>query len=201
MMTEGMRKDEDQEIRFRLLSLANLSRKINEGISLEELYRDAERKFDTMIGLLNDDAHHKALKSLGTTIHDLQRSSQAILQLLITNKQGNPYMTLCVSEEASQDEIKRRRNKLLQVFHPDRNRNSSLNESITRNINEAYDKIMNTHHDTGISNAQVRSHLRPAASYNGKQFDVKKKRYMLYIFIVLAAAAAISVFFAFIFYA
>ncbi|RJQ42894.1 MAG: hypothetical protein C4538_12910 [Nitrospiraceae bacterium] len=200
MTIGGGKKEEKLETKFRLLSMATLSRKIHEGISLEELYRDAERKFDTMIGLLK--GHYPdgyLMGSSETTIDDLKHASLSILRLLIANKQDNPYMTLCVSEEASQEEIKSRRNKLLQIFHPDRNGDNSSNEIMTKNINEAYEKIINADSGPGISYTGIKTRLRPAAPYNRRQFDIRRK-YLLYLFIALVTLSAIAGFFAVLFY-
>ena len=42
------------DIEFKLLSVASLVNRIHNGITIENLHSDAERKFDTLIDLLND---------------------------------------------------------------------------------------------------------------------------------------------------
>lgn len=124
---------------FGLLSVAALIKKIRSGISIEELYIEAERKFDTLIELLSDKYTDKTvIARFGYSLDELKGMSLLILDRLVTDTSSNPYMTLCVSEKASLEEIKRRRNKLLYIFHPDRNPDELSNSSNTMRINEAY---------------------------------------------------------------
>jgi curved DNA-binding protein CbpA len=52
----------------------------------------------------------------------------------------NHYEFLGVSPQATIEEIKAQRNRMLQAYHPDHNKNSSAN-AITRSINEAWETL------------------------------------------------------------
>lgn len=146
-MAEQFRAEAINDSNFRFLSVAALLKKIRNGMGVEELYREAERKFDTLIELLNGTYTDNAvIDGFGYSLDELKEMSLLIFNLLISEKGSNPYITLCVSEEASLEEIKRRRNKLLYIFHPDRNPNEFTNETNTMRINEAYELIANKYH-------------------------------------------------------
>lgn len=139
--TEGLNAE-----KFRLLSAASLLNKVRKGMSVEDMYRDAERKFDTLIDLLGDTYSREAeFGGESFTMDDLKRMSLFVFDSLICNSAADPYMTLCVLEDASPREIKRRRNRLLTVFHPDRNWKEFASSMKTKRINEAYNLIINHH--------------------------------------------------------
>jgi hypothetical protein len=141
-MGEQFRAEAINDSNFRFLSVAALLIKIRNGIDIEELYREAERKFDTLIELLSD-AHtnNAVIARFGYSLDELKEVSLLIFNRLISDTSSNPYITLCVSVGASLEEIKRRRNKLLYIFHPDRNANELTNGTNTMRINEAYELI------------------------------------------------------------
>jgi len=146
-MVEQFRAEAINDSNFGLLSVAALLKKIRNGISIEELYREAERKFDTLIELLSDTYTDKTvIARFGYSIDELKEMSLLIFKRLITDTSSNPYFTLCVSEGASLEEIKRRRNKLLYIFHPDRNPEELTNGTNTMRINEAYEIISNKYY-------------------------------------------------------
>lgn len=141
--TEG-----DSDVQLRLLSAGALLKKVRDGITVEALYRDAERKFDTLVMILSDAYRDNSLlESVDFTIENLKQVAREVFERLISNRDADPFMTLCVRETESLDEIRRRRNKLLLIFHPDRNGDALANESKTRKINEAYGKIVTNHHE------------------------------------------------------
>ena len=146
-MIEQFREEAINDSNFGLLSAASLLKKIRNGISAEELYREAERKFDTLVELLSDKYTDKTvIARFGYSLDELKEMSLLIFNRLITDSSSNPYMTLCVSEGAAIEEIKRRRNKLLYIFHPDRNPGEATNGTNTMRINEAYERISTTYY-------------------------------------------------------
>ena len=148
-MVEQFRAEAVNDSNFRFLSVAALLQKIHNGISIEELYREAERKFDTLIELLSDRYTDKTvLDRFGYSLDELKEMSLLVFNRLISDTSSNPYITLCVLPGASLEEIKRRRNKLLFIFHPDRNQNELINGTHTMRINEAYDRIANKYYKT-----------------------------------------------------
>ena len=145
-MVEQFEPEAINDSNFRLLSAASLLKKIRNGISTEDLYGEAERKFDTLVELLSDTyADKKTIARFGFSVDELKEMSLLIFNRLITDTSSNPYRTLCVSEGAALEEIKRRRNKLLYIFHPDRNPEESTNGTNTMRINEAYEIISTTY--------------------------------------------------------
>jgi hypothetical protein len=143
-MVEQNRAETITDVNFKLLSVAALIKKVHNGISIEHLYSDAERKFDTLVELLTDVyTDDTAIAKFGYSLDELKQMSLLIFTRLISDINSDPYMTLCVLEGASLEEIKRRRNKLLYIFHPDRNQNEFINGTITRKLNEAYKIIAN----------------------------------------------------------
>ena len=143
-MVEQHRVETITDANFKLLSVAALIKKVHNGISIENLYSDAERKFDTLVELLSDTyTDDTVIAKFGYSLDELKQMSLLIFTRLISDMNSNPYITLCVLEGASLEEIKRRRNKLLYIFHPDRNQDEFTNGTMTRKINEAYKIIAN----------------------------------------------------------
>jgi len=148
-MAEQLHEEEINDSAFELLSVAALLKKIRDGLSLEELYREAERKFDTLIALLSDTYTDKSvIARFGYSLDELKEMALFVLNRLTSDTSSNPYIALCVSEQASLEEVKRRRNKLLYIFHPDRNTEGLTNGNNTIRINEAYELIVNTFNKT-----------------------------------------------------
>jgi hypothetical protein len=162
---------------FGLLSVAALLKKIRNGIRTEELYREAERKFDTLINLTSDMYTDKTvITRFGYSLDELKEMSLLIFNRLITDTNSNPYMTLCVSEGASLEEIKRRRNKLLYIFHPDRNPDKLTNGTNTMRINEAFEIISNNYYREDKPFEFIKTRVPRYYSY--------RKRRMLTFFII-----------------
>jgi hypothetical protein len=124
-----------------LLALEGL---YSESVSAHEMYRNVIENFDVLIEfLIGDHIDDETIFSLGFNKEELDRKAFALLDHLIFNRGSNSYLTLCVFDDASQDEIKHRWKELLKLFHPDRNRDSFEAEVRTKRINEAYEAIIN----------------------------------------------------------
>jgi hypothetical protein len=179
-MVEPFRAEAINDLNFGLLSVASLLKKIRDGISIEELYREAERKFDTLIKLASDTYTDKTvIDRFGYSLDELKEMSMLIFNRLITDKSSNPYITLCVSEGASLEEIKRRRNKLLYIFHPDRNSEKLTNGNNTMRINEAYEIISNKYYKADKPFEFIKTRVPRYNSYR------KKMMLMLFILFII----------------
>jgi hypothetical protein len=181
------------DITFQLLSIASLLSKINNGLSIEELYDYAERKFDILMGLLNNEySDESLLVSDRYSLDDLKQLSLSIFQKLIFNPASNPFMTICVSESASLDEVKRRRNKLLHIFHPDRNIEGKVNGKITVQINNAFEQIVNNRPAATMSD-NSRTNIPPTyANHYSQQKNTYEKKFYLFLVIFVTILALIS---------
>jgi hypothetical protein len=173
MPGHSQNKTSNDDKKIKLLGAAGLIRKVQEGISTEELYRETSRKFDTLVELMSDiHGNNSMLRVFGFNIDGLRQNSLLLFDRLISNKNSNPYITLCVSKDASIEEINRRRKKLLQIFHPDKHRISDTNEIKTRRINEAYEKIININFETRVSSDNLNSDsARRKLFRNANQYD------------------------------
>lgn len=178
------------DLRFQLLSVVSLDSRINNGLSIEKLYDSAQRKFDTLIAILRKDINDESIiSSEGYSLDNLQNISHSILQKLIFNTASNPYMTLCVSEKASLDEMKRRRNQLLNVFHPDRNSQDDSKSAMTVKINEAYEQVVNNLHSQEM-NSGVTSNISKTSinnySYTKRLYEKRFYFTMAILFVIVA---------------
>ena len=191
-MVNHFRTKNASDIKFQLLSVASLQSKINNGLSIDELFNDAERKFDTLIGLLsNEFIDETILISDGYSLDDLKKLSHLIFQRLISNSDTDPYMTLCVSKSASVDEIKRRRNRLLHVFHPDRKGNDVSNGITAVKINEAYEQIVNNISRSDIASASFKGNIPSSFTY---RYTNQKKSYEKKFYVIIVIAISILAF-------
>jgi hypothetical protein len=159
-VTEQSREEEITDIDFRLLSVASLLNKMRDGISIDELYGDAERKFDTLIEILGDTYDDSAILSkIGYSLNDLKQLSFSVFNHLISNNSSSPHMTICVLEDAPLEEIKRRRNKLLNIFHPDRPWDEHSDGSHASKINEAYEQIVNNQSERTVRFENIKTNI------------------------------------------
>ena len=191
-MINHFRTEKASDIKFQLLSVASLQSKINNGLSMQELFNDAERKFDTLIGLLsNEFLDEIILSSECYSLEDLKKLSLLIFERLISNKETDPYMTLCVSRSASVSEIKRRRNRLLHVFHPDRTGNEVSNGSTVVKINEAYEQIVNNLSTSDMSSTSFKKNIPESFSH---RYIKQKKSYEKNFYIIIVISISILAF-------
>jgi hypothetical protein len=182
-MIDQTRTEKTTDLNFRLLSVAALINKVRNGITIDELYRDAERKFDILIELVSDTYKENTLLSnSGYSIDDLKKVSLLIFNQLISDGNFNPFVTLCVLEGASLKEVKRRRNKLLHIFHPDRNREEFSDTTKTRRINEAYEKIIDKYNMKDVALKSEDITIPRAYPYEKKSYE---KRLILFLVIIV----------------
>lgn len=185
-MSEQFRSEVVNDSDFKFLSVAALLKKIRNGIGIEELHREAERKFDTLIELLSDTYTDNSVSTrFGYSLDEIKEMSLLIFSRLISDTSSNPYITLCVSERASIQEIKRRRNKLLYIFHPDRNRDGLINGSITMRINEAYELIANKYCKTDQPFKYIKTRVPSYFAYRKKKIFALFIIFLIFIFTFL----------------
>ena len=100
-------------------------------------------------------------------------------------------MTLCVSRSASVDEIKRRRNRLLHVFHPDRKGNDVSSGITAVKINEAYERIVNNISRSDIASASFKGNIPSSLTY---RYTNQKKSYEKKFYVIIVIAISILAF-------
>lgn len=180
-MAEQVSTETITDTNFKLLSVAALLKKVRDGITTEHLYLDAERKFDILIDILNDIyTDNSVLGKFGYSLDELKQLSYLIFNQLIINANSNPYITLCLLEGAPLEEVKRRRNKLLHIYHPDRNREEHASGAKTMRINEAYQKILNQCHKTDIQFNNIKTNVPYYYSNN------KKNKLIIYLVVAIS---------------
>ena len=182
-MTVDKKKGSD-DINFKLLSVAALINKLKDGISIEDLYLDAERKFDILTDLINGAyTNNTSNGMIGYTIDELKKYSYIVLNRLVSESNSDPYQTLCVHQSATIREIKRRRNKLLHIFHPDMSQADLSNGTRTRKITEAYEKIVSDQNKgiNGSSNSKIP--FPPSYPFRKKYYE--NRLTLIFIFVVL----------------
>lgn len=177
-MAEQINTEIITDANFKLLSAAALLTKVRNGITTEALYQDAERKFDILIDILNNVyTDSAALAKFGYSLDELKQLSYLIFNQLLAH--ADPHIALCLLEGAPLEEVKRRRNKLLHIFHPDRNQDELASGAKTIKINEAYQNILNQYHTRDI-----KFKLKPKVTYYAS--DNKKSTLMIYIIVALS---------------
>lgn len=180
-MAEQLRTETITDTNFKLLSVAALLKKVRGGITTEDLYPDAERKFDILIDILNDVYTDSSLAGFGYSLDELKQVAYLIFSQLFANANSNPYVTLCLLEGAPLEEVKRRRNKLLHIFHPDRNREEITSGANTMRINEAYKQILNQY------KPNIKFKLKPKVThYASNNKKIKLSIYFAVIVLLLA---------------
>ena len=175
---------------FKLLSVASLLKRIHGNISLEELHRDAVRKFDTLVDLLNNTyKDEKILAKFGYSLEELRQVAHLIFHRLISEQHNNPLLTLCVQEGTTIAEIKRRRNMLLKIFHPDRNNIHMSSASKTRKINDAFELISASYNEANIPLHANQTNIPPSYPYI---YSDKRNNPRIIVFIIIFVCAVLG---------
>ncbi len=71
----------------------------------------------------------------------VQKSAEMIIDRLLSNRDGDPYLSLGLPRDAGSAEVAKRWKRLIVLYHPDRYPDNKENEEKAKRLNEAYDQI------------------------------------------------------------
>jgi len=132
---------------LRLLATSRLISLFRENCAARELYERASRNYETLLGILEDPDTARELESLlKMPAVGIQGDVEAIIGLLLFNRENDPYLSLGFRERVSMTEANRRWKRLMVLYHPDRTQDRRADrkdhEEKAKRINEAYEEIV-----------------------------------------------------------
>jgi hypothetical protein len=133
-------KNNDRKLE--IFSAAGLIGKFNKGTSLEEIYKRGIRCYGVLLDLLeNPEIEKEISKFTKLPLGRIKITAFKIVNLFLLNKENNPFLSLGLSNDALDSEIKKRWKRLLVIYHPDRSFNQKGYEEMAKKINQAYREI------------------------------------------------------------
>lgn len=122
---------------------ASLINKLNRGCHLEEIYKRSIDCYETLLDLVEKtEVSDEVSRLIKQPREKIEAVAKRILNLLLFNKENNPFLSFGLTSNATSDEIKRRWKRLLVIYHPDRMFNQKSYDEIAKKINQVYREIV-----------------------------------------------------------
>jgi DnaJ-domain-containing protein 1 len=183
--------DSSDNSKIRVLATATLMRRFHEQCPTTEIYEKATRSYETLIDTI--EKKHTA-KEIATLLDipeiTIKRYAEAIIDILLFNKENDPYLSFGLTGGASFSKVNRRWKSLIVLYHPDRYLNKQLFENRAKKINGIYEELQMIQKQKIYSSPynMIKELSLPRTS---KIFHVTYLKYLPYIIIVLAIIIAI----------
>jgi hypothetical protein len=142
---ETIHKTDKPEYRkLKKLSFARFIQRFEQGCPLDEVYERACRSYDILIDILDHPNSAQDIAALAhMQAHKIEAIAEEIFDLLLFNRENNPYLSFGFQKYAPLFYIEKRWKRLLILYHPDKHINKKSYEDKAQKINEAYEKIKN----------------------------------------------------------
>ncbi len=182
------------EKEFQLLVAAGLLRRFDK-ISDQDFYDRALKCFDALLDIRDSiDTAKKISAMIDLKATTVQKSAEIIIDRLLSNRNGDPYLSLGLPRDAGSAEAAKRWRRLIVLYHPDKYPDKKEYEEKAKRLNEAYDQIRKEKRCTAWYrpfNDALRDSLPKTAA-------VHRARYLRYLPTIILALtvlmAAISIF-------
>lgn len=185
--------------KLRVLTATTLIRRFHEQCPPDELYDKAVRSYETLIEIIqNPDTAREISALLNIPADTIKDYANAIINILLFNKENDPYLSFGLKKFAPLSEVSRRWKSLIVLYHPDKYLNQKIFETKAKKINEIYEEIQRMQEQKISSN----SLNRVSEMTLSRSDQVNRLRYLKnipYIIIVLAMIIAICSLLLFIF--
>lgn len=112
---------------------------------LDDIHESVFRHYESIIDVIEDSDGADAARKISALLHippaAVRNYAEQIIDLLIFNKENNPYVRLGLPGFGSAEEVYRRWKRLILLYHPDKYFTQPIYEERAKKINEAYEKI------------------------------------------------------------
>jgi DnaJ-domain-containing protein 1 len=151
----------DEEKRLEMLSMAGLIHRFNEGCPSAEVYRKGIRYYQVLLDVIEDQEFSEKVSELAKMpAGTITNTAFKIVNVLLFNRDKNPFLSLGLPSDAADAEIKKRWKKLLTLYHPDKAFNRKAYEEVAKKINRSYEEI---------------AELKEKSAYSEKAAEEKQK--------------------------
>jgi hypothetical protein len=139
-----MKTNKSGSTNFKVLATATLIRRFHGRCSLGEIYDKAIRCYETLIECIEKTETTEEISALldlpAVTIREY---AEAIINVLLFNKENDPYLSFGLNIDAPLSEVSRRWKSLIVLYHPDKYLNQRIYDEKAKKINELYEEIQN----------------------------------------------------------
>jgi len=137
-----MKMDEAQERRIRILSAAGLIAGFYSGSSIRAIYASVVTHYETLLSILEDpETAAEVSRMMGLPVERIKDITEAIIVRLIFNKSNDPFVSLGLKHNVSQQEAHKRWKRLIMLYHPDKQKGPGIQDDKAKRINEAFTKV------------------------------------------------------------
>ena len=189
-------KNEDRKIE--LFLTASLINRLNKGCPLDEIYNKGISCYEVLLDLIeNPEVAKKISEIIKLPPEKIKIAAVKIVNLLLFNKKDNPFLSLGLSNHATDNETKKRWKRLLMLYHPDRLFSQKIYEEIAKKINQAYREIdelkeKNFHYEKVIK--KTGDHFPFKNNLNKNSVRIFNLRYLKYLpSFILGAVISIAI--------
>ncbi len=171
---------------------------ISRGPEPDGVYENGVYSYGIIAGALKDQALARTISEAAGIPHEkVLPAAQRIIELLLWNRQDNPFTSLGLSPFATIEEIHSRWQSLIAIYHPDRHGGDPRSEEIAKKLNEAYRRACQIKSSPrkarhAIIPAATATRDRPESSAGGSKTKIREK--LVTRAIALAAAALLLLF-------
>jgi len=168
-----------------MLSMAGLIQRFNEGCPSAEVYRKGIRYYQVLLDVIEDQESSEKVSELAKMpAGTITSTALKIVNILLFNKEKNPFLSLGLPSDAVDDEIKKRWKRLLMLYHPDRAFDRKACEEIAKKINQAYEEIAELKEKSEYSDRaaeEQQRYVRDITMPPRSSFHVAKTKYLKYL--------------------
>jgi len=183
--------DSSDNRKIRVLATATLMRRFHEQCPITEIYEKAARSYETLIDTI--EKKHTA-KEIATLLDipeiTIKRYAEAIIDILLFNKENDPFLSFGLTSDASLSEVNKRWKSLIVLYHPDRNSSKQLFESRAKKINGIYEQMLRLQ-EQKLYPRSLNNMIEVSLPRSSKLIHEKYFKYIPYIIIMLAIIIAI----------
>ena len=127
----------------RFMAAVRLIDGISRGRQPDDISESGVYSYGIISGTLEDPDLARSISEAAMVPYERVRpAARMIIELLLWNRQDNPFTSLGLSPFATLEEIHRRWKYLIAIYHPDRHMNGLESEEAAKKINEAYGRAV-----------------------------------------------------------
>ena len=123
----------------KFMAAARLISGVSNGRRPDDILESGVYSYDIISALLEDQGLARSISEAARVPYErIGPAARTIIEFLLWNSAGDPFIALGLTPFATAGEIHRRWKKLITLYHPDR-LPGAQNEEAAKKINEAYD--------------------------------------------------------------
>ncbi len=128
--------------RLKMLSTAGLIARFYEGCRLREIYEMILSHYERLLTILENPGVAADVSGLmGLPADKVRGIVESIIVRLLFNKSNDAFISLGLRHDVSISEARRRWQRLMMLYHPDRQNGAGMHDDKAKRINEAFAEI------------------------------------------------------------